>query len=103
MGLLLCPCYRQRALPSPSLLQRCPPLHRLLPSQLVLVELGKVVDNDGDGQGDDEDAAYAAGHAHDLPDEGVGHHVPVAHGGNRDGGPPESVRDRGELRGQWVG
>ena len=29
--------------------------------------------------------------------------VPVANGGHRDGGPPESVRDRGELRGQWVG
>ena len=36
------------------------PFQSLLPPDLVLVELGEVVDNDGDGERDAEDAADGA-------------------------------------------
>lgn len=35
-------------------------LERLLPPHLVLVKLGKIVDDDGDGQGNDQYSANAA-------------------------------------------
>ena len=45
---------RHCAVTSSSLLDVSSSLQSLLPSDLVLVELGEVVDNDGDGQGDAE-------------------------------------------------
>ena len=48
------------------LLQGLAPLESLLPPHLVLVELGKVVDNDGDGQRDNQHAAYTTHTTHDL-------------------------------------
>ena len=73
------------------------PLQSLLPPDLVLVELGEVVDDDGDGQGNDEDAANTAEDADALADRGLGHNVAVAHSGHGDGRPPEGVRDALEL------
>ena len=88
---------RQRALPPPRLLHVGAPLERLLAADLVLVELCEVVDDDGDGEGDDEDAADAAHQAHALAEEGGGHHVAVTHRGHGDGRPPEGGGDGGEL------
>ena len=89
---------RHRAVPPAGLLQVGASLQRLLTTDLVLVELGEVVDDDRDGQRDDEDAADTAEEADELAWHGLGHHVPVAHGGHGDGGPPEGVGDRGEVR-----
>ena len=80
---------RQSALASSSLLHVCSSLQRLLPPDLVLVELGEVVDDDGDGKGDDEDATDTADEADTLAGKGLGVHVAVADGGHGDGGPPE--------------
>ena len=79
------------------LLQCLLPLHRLLPLHLVVVELGKVVDNDGNGQRHDEDAGNGAAGADKLTQAGLGADVPVPHGGHRDNGPPEGGGDRGEA------
>ena len=57
---------RKRALSSACLLHVCAPLERLLPPDLVLVELSEVVDDDGDGEGHDEHAADGARCPHDL-------------------------------------
>ena len=45
------------------LLQRLLPLHRLLLLHLVVVELGKVVDDDGDGQGHHKHPRYGTASA----------------------------------------
>ena len=42
------------------------PLRNAITINLLVVELGKVVDDDGNGEGHDEDAADGAGRAHDL-------------------------------------
>ena len=73
------------------------PFQSLLPPDLVLVELGEVVDNDGDGQGNDEDTTDTAEDADALADRRGGNDVAVADGGHGDGGPPESVRDADKL------
>ena len=87
---------RERALSSPRLLHVGAPLKRLLPPDLVLVELGEVVDDDGDGEGDDQDAADAAHQADTLAQEGLRHHVTVTHCGHGDGRPPKRGGDGGE-------
>ena len=87
---------RQRALSSPRLLHVGAPLERLLSPDLVLVELGEVVNDDGDGEGNDQDAADAAHQADTLAQEGLRHHVAVTHCGHRDGRPPERGGDGGE-------
>ena len=72
-------------------------LQSLLASDLVLVELGEVVHDDRDGEGDDEDPADAAEDADGLAHPCHGHDVAIADGGHGDGGPPERVRDADEL------
>ena len=89
---------RERALPPPRFLDVRAPFESLLASDLVLVELSEVVDNDGNGEGDDENAADAANKADTLAQEGLRHHVAVAYRGHRDGGPPEGSGDAGEQR-----
>ena len=57
----------QSALTASRLLHVCSSLQRLLPSDLVLVELSEVVDDDRDGKGDDENSADAADQTDTLP------------------------------------
>ena len=42
-------------------------LERFLPPHLILVKLGKIVDNDGNGQGNDQYSANAANASDNLP------------------------------------
>ena len=79
----------QSALSSPRLLHVCSSLQRLLPPDLVLVELGEVVDDDRDGKCDDENSADTAHQTDTLPGQRGGVHVAVTHRGHRDGRPPE--------------
>ena len=76
-----------------SLGQRLPPLDRLLPPHLVLVELGEVVDDDRDGQRDDEHATDAAHAADELPERRHRDDVTVADRRHGDRRPPERVGD----------
>ena len=67
-------------------------------TDLILVELGEVVDDDGDGQGDDEDAADTASGTDQLAPPGSGVDVAVADSRHRDRRPPERLRYADELR-----
>ena len=93
---------RQRALASSSFLHVRSPLERLLPPDLVLVELCEVVDDDRNGKSDDENSTNTADEPDTLAGEGGGVHVPVAHRGHGDGRPPEGVDDAGEGGGGLV-
>ena len=86
----------QSALSPSRLLHVGSSLQRLLPPDLVLVELGEVVDDDGDGEGDDENSADTADQSHTLAGQGGGVHVAVAHRGHGDGRPPERGGNAGE-------
>ena len=48
--------------------------------------------DDGDGQGDGEDAAQGTQRPHEHAQVGLGHHVPVAHRGHRHQRPPQPWR-----------
>ena len=50
-----------------------------LPPLLPRVELGEAVADDGDGEGDDEDAEDGAEAAKNFPKTGHRTHVPVSH------------------------
>lgn len=88
---------RKCTLSSTRLLHVCTPFERLFPSDLILVELCKVVDNDGDGESNDKNSADAADQANTLAQEGGGHHVTIANRGHADGRPPEGRGNAGEL------
>jgi len=78
-------------------LQRLAPLQRLLPSHLVFIELGKIVDDNRNGQRNDQHAADTTDAADDLA-QGRGRvNVAVADGGHGDAGPPERFRYGQEL------
>ena len=64
---------------------------------LVLVEVGEVVDDDGYGQGDDEHTADAARGADQLAADRRRAHVAVADRRHGDRRPPERLRDADEL------
>jgi hypothetical protein len=82
------------------LLQRLLALDCLLSLHLVVVELGKIVDNDGDGQGHHQHPRDGAAGADKLAQTGLGADVSVADCGHGDDGPPEGGRYGGEsLRG----
>ena len=86
----------QGALTPSGLLHVGPSLERLLPPDLVLVELREVVDDDGDGEGDDEDSADTADQTDTLARQRGGVHVTVTHSGHGDGRPPEGGWNAGE-------
>ena len=58
-------------------------------SDLFVVELCEVVDNDGNGQSHDQDTADGAARADDLAETRDGRDVSVAHGCHGDDGPPK--------------
>lgn len=58
----------------------------------------EVCHNDGDGQGDAEDAADGAKRGHQLPGRRGRRNVAVAGAGHRDDGPVEGLRQRVEHR-----
>lgn len=66
-------------------------LQCFLSTHLVLVKLGKVVDDDGNGQSDDQHSADATHSTHHLPQRCSGANVPVTDGGHCDTGPPEGL------------
>ncbi len=68
-------------------------LHSLLLAHLVLVELGEIVDDDGNRQCNDQYAANRAHRADYLSQARRGRDVSVADGRHRDDGPPERLRD----------
>ena len=78
-------------------LQRLLALEGLLAAHLVLVELSEVVDDDGNGQGNDEDAADAAHAPDNLSERRDGVDVAVADRRHGDAGPPEGFGDAGVL------
>lgn len=58
----------------------CPALVRSL---VLVVDPAEVGDDHGHRQGDDQDAAQGADGPEDLPGDRLGHHVPVAEGGEQ--------------------
>lgn len=78
--------------------QDAPPLlGELLPRLGVRVEHREVGHDDRHGQGDGQHAGQGAQGADQHPHVRPGHHVPVSHGRHGDEGPPESLRDAGEV------
>jgi len=78
-------------------LQRLAPLERLLPSHLVFIELGKIVDDNRNGQRNDQHAADTTDAADDLSQVRGRVNVAVADGGHGDAGPPERLGYGQEL------
>lgn len=78
-------------------LQRLATFQRLLTAHLILVELGKVIDNNGNGQRDHQNTTNATHAAYDLPQWGSGIDVPVTDGRHRDARPPKRLRYADEL------
>ncbi|RNA00610.1 molecular chaperone [Brachionus plicatilis] len=62
---------------------------RLFASLLLLVELGEIIYNYGNGQSDNKDAPDATNGANQLARGGRRHHVAIAHSCHGDQGPPE--------------
>ena len=60
---------------------------------MVIVELCKIVDNDGNGQSHHQDPRNSTAGSNELPQSGGGVDVPVAHRGHRDDRPPEGRGD----------
>lgn len=67
--------------------------HRRLQSFLSPVEVGELVEDDGDGQRHHQGAAQNAAARRQLPGHRDGHHVPVAHRGHAHRPPPPAGRD----------
>lgn len=67
--------------------------HGRLQRLLLAVEVGELVEDDGDGQCHDQDAPQDAARGRQLPCHGDRHHVPVAHGGHADRAPPPARWD----------
>jgi len=72
-------------------LQRFTPLERLLPSHLVFIELGKIVDDNRNGQRNDQHAADTTDAADDFSQCRGRVNVAVTDGGHGDAGPPERL------------
>ena len=79
-------------------LQRLLPLHSLLFAHLLVIELSKVVYNNGNGQGNNQYTAHGTRRPNDLSQARMGTNVPVAHRTHRDNGPPERLGDAAKQR-----
>lgn len=64
---------------------------------LLLVVLGKLVEDDGDGKGHHQNATDDARAGDELPRQGDWVGVSIAHGCHADGGPPPADGDAGEA------
>lgn len=78
-------------------LQRLAPLQRLLASHLVFIELGKIVDDNRNGQRNDQHATDTTDATDDLAERRGRVDVAVADCGHGDAGPPERFRYGQEL------
>lgn len=67
--------------------------HSCLQRLLLAVEVGELVEDDGDGQRHDQDAPQDAARGGQLARHSDGYHVAVAHGGHADRAPPPACRD----------
>lgn len=74
------------------------PLDGFLPSHLILVEFGEVVDDNGNGQRDYQDTTYTTHTADHLAERGRGVDVAVSDGGHCDACPPEGLWNAYEFR-----
>lgn len=72
-------------------LKGLPPFDGLLPSHLVFVEFGEVVDDNGNGQRDYQDTTYTTHTADHLAERGRGVDVAVSDGGHCDACPPKGL------------
>ena len=72
-------------------------LQRLLSSHLVLVELRKIVDDNGNGQSDHQDPTNATDTSYNFPQRGCRVYVSIANCRHGDTSPPESLRYTDEL------
>lgn len=74
-----------------------PLLGQLSPGLRVRVVHGEVGHDDGHGEGHGQHAPEGAQRAHEHAQVRLGGHVPVAHGGHGDQGPPEAEGDGIEI------
>jgi len=72
-------------------------LKRLLPPHLVFVKLGKIVDDNGNGQGNDQYSANATDAPDNLAERRDRIDITVADRRHGDSGPPEGFGDAGVL------
>lgn len=79
-------------------LERLAPLEGLLAAHLVLIEFGKIVNDDRNGQRNHQDTANTTYTSYDLPERRRRINVTVADGGHRDARPPEGLRYTDKLR-----
>lgn len=77
-------------------------LERLLPPHLILVKLSEIVDDDGDGQGNDQYSANAADASDNLPEGCDRIDITVADRRHGNSGPPEGFRNAGVLGTRFV-
>ena len=73
-------------------------LHSLFFSNLLIVKLSKIINNDRNGQSNDQHATNSARRPDNFPHPSLGADVAVAHGTHGDDGPPESLGDALEGR-----
>lgn len=78
-------------------LQSFAPLQRLLSSHLVFIELGKIVDDNRNGQRNDQHATDTTDATDDLAQGRSRVNVAITYGGHGDAGPPERFRYGQEL------
>lgn len=67
--------------------------HRRLQSFLATVEVGELVEDDGDGQRHHQGATQDAAACRQLPDHRDRHYVPITHCGHAHRPPPPAGRD----------
>ena len=77
-------------------LQRRLTLHSLFFSNLLVIKLGKIVNNDGNGQGNNQYTTNGACRPDNLTRPSFGADVPVADRAHGDDGPPKSLGDTAE-------
>lgn len=72
-------------------LESLPSLQSLLPSHLILIELGKIVNNDRNGQRNYQNPTNTTHASYNFPQRRRRVNVAVTNGGHGDAGPPEGL------------